>query len=125
MYSKELEHIRRLFERAEAETDPERKFSLLEEALDLTDDLEASPGSAEQKVASNLRRSNLHRLLVQLTSYRNLEPKAWFNYIRLFLLRLDPEIQSILSADPSLLEPHRRFVDQWRAELVAALENSR
>ena len=125
MHSKELENIRRLFERAEAEPDPERKFSLLEEALDLTDDLEASAGSSEQTIASNLRQSNLHRLLVQLTCYRNLAPEAWLNYIKLFLLRLDPEIQAILSADPSLREPHRRFVDQWRAELVAALERSR
>ena len=125
MHSKELDEIRSLFERAEAESDPERKFSLLEEALDLTDDLEALPGSTEHTVANNLKRSNLHRLLVQLTNYRNLEPKAWFNYIKLFLLRLDPEIQAILSADPALREPHRRFEDQWRAELVAALERSR
>jgi len=125
MQSKELESIRNLFERAEAESDPERKFSLLQEALDLTDDLEATTGSSERTIASNLRRSNLHRLLVQLTGYRNLEPKAWINYIKLFLLRLDPEIQAILSADPALREPHRKFVDRWRAELVAALERLR
>jgi hypothetical protein len=125
MHSRELEEIRSLFERAETESDPERKFSLLEEALDLTDDLSAPPDSAEQTIASNLRRSNLHRLLAQLTSMRNLEAKAWFNYIRLFLLRLEPEVQAILSSDPSLRESHRKFVDLWRDELVAALERSR
>lgn len=126
MQSKELEAIRRLFESAESESNPDRKFSLLEEALDPSYDFATDdPGAPEIVVAGNLRRSHLHRLLEQLSKMRsNIDIAAWFKYIRLFLLRLEPEVKQTLSEDPALNESYRKFMDLWRGDLIAALERS-
>lgn len=126
MQPTELEEARRLFEQAESETDPERKFSFFEEALDLTDDFATdNPGSPHLVLAKNLRKSNLRILLAQLINMRRLEIDVWFRYIHLFLLRVNPEVESILSADPTLKESFRKFIDLWRDELVAALERTK
>jgi hypothetical protein len=126
MQPEELQTARHLFKQAELENDPERKFSFLVEALDLTDDLAAeNPDSPHLGVLLNLRRSNLRQLLAQLVNMRSLEMGVWFNYIQLLLLRTEPEIKSIISTDPSLTGSYREFMDLWRDELIAALERSR
>lgn len=76
-------------------------------------------------VVLNLRRSNLRQLLAQLVDMRRLEMGVWFNYIRLLLLRMEPEVNSILSTDSSLAESYREFISLCRDELIAALERSR
>ena len=126
MPCKELEEARQLFERAERETDPDRKFAALEEALDLVDDFagEHPAESPELLFAKNLRRSNLHRLLLQLTDMRNLQINSWFKYIKLLLLRVEPEIASILASEPSLRTAHRKFVALWGDELLKALQRA-
>ena len=126
MPSKELEEARQLFEKAERETDPDRKFASLEEALDLIDDFsdEHPAESAELLFAHNLRRSNLHRLLSQLADMRNLQIESWFKYIKLLLLRIEPEVASILASDPPLRTAHRKFLALWGDELIDALQRA-
>jgi hypothetical protein len=123
MGSETLENARRLFEQAERETDPERKFAALEEALDLTDDLRADPTLAAPEIsfASNLRQSHLRRLLGQLTAMRHVQIDVWFNYIKLLLLHVEPEVEAILANDPSLRESHRAFKALWKDELLELL----
>jgi hypothetical protein len=121
-----LDEIRRLFESAETESDPERKFSCLEEALDLSDDFIAdNPGAPDLTVVSNVRHSHLRRLVAQLAGMRNIDIAVWFNYIRLFLLRVEPEVDAVLAKDPELASLYRSFMDLWRDELLAAAERSR
>ena len=120
-----LEEIRKLFENAESERDPERKFSSLEEALDLSDDFFAdNPRSPESTVLSNVRRSHLRRLLAQLTTMRNLDIAIWFNYIKLLVLRVGPEVESIAASDADLASSFRSFKDLWRNELLAATDRT-
>lgn len=125
MHAKEVEEIRALFEKAESATDPERKFSLLEEALDLSDDFAAEQSDQPSlTVVKNLRRSHLHRLIGQLTAMRHIEMGTWFNYLKLFFFRVQPEIQEIISADPALRLSYRAFLAVWKDDLIAALQSS-
>jgi len=121
-----LEEVRRLFESAESESDPERKFSYLEEALDLSDDLLAeNPDTPEAVVVRNVRQSHLRRLVVQLADMRNIDIVVWFNYLKLFTLRVKPEVEAILAADQALASSYRSFFAIWRDELLAAAEGLR
>lgn len=121
-----VDEIRRLFESAEAESEPERKFSYLEEALDFSDDFIAdNPGASDLTVIRNVRQSHLRRLVAQLSDMRNIDIAVWFNYITLFLLRVKPEVEAVLAADKSLASSYRAFMDLWRDELLAAAERLR
>jgi hypothetical protein len=101
-------------------------LSLLEGALDQVDDLLAEHplNSTELAIASNLRGLYLHHLLLWLTNVRNMDFNSWFKYIKLFSLRVEPEIGSILSRDPSLRDAYRKFLGLWRDELLIALQRA-
>lgn len=125
MHSQELEAIRHLFEAAEKESAPDKKLSLLEAALDCFDDFVAdNKGLPELEVAENMRRSNLRRLLTQLAGMRrDIDLTEWFGYIKVFFLRVQPEVASITSVDPLLHQSYRSFVDLWREDLLSELKN--
>ena len=121
-----LEEIRKIFEKAETERDPERKFSFLEEALDLSDDFfSENQDSPESIVLRNVRHSHLRRLLAQLTTMHKIDVAVWFNYIKLLVLRVSQEIDSIVASDTELASSYRSFMDLWRAEILAAAERTR
>lgn len=124
MHSPELEEARRLFEQAEQDSDPERKFIALQEALDVTDDFKADHDAASLEVgyANNLRRAHLRRLIAQLVTFHHIEIEIWVNYIKLLLLRVEPEVKEITAEDPALHESHRKFVAIWMDELIAAIQ---
>jgi hypothetical protein len=117
----ELEAIRMLFAKAEAEIEPSHKFALFQEALDLIDDLEPSTDQATLLVANNLRRANLHRLFLQLGSMRQIEIGDWFNFVRIFMFRQKEVANELMSSEPSLRTSYQRFLDLWWNELVAAV----
>jgi hypothetical protein len=118
----ELDQARALFESVERESDPERKLAHLEEALDLIDDFTADheAPSAEINYAINLRHAHLRRLLAQLIKERDVQVDVWFNYVKLLLLRVAPEIDDILAEDASLKSGYLKFVNLWAAEFLEA-----
>lgn len=126
MPSSDLGDTRRLLEQAECETDPVRKFAALEEALDFLDDYIADLATSdlERTYANNLRRSNVRRLLKQLVEMRGIQFDVWFSYIRLLLLRLEPEVKAILEEDPSLKSDYSEFVALWKDELLDLLQRA-
>ncbi|MFC3552493.1 hypothetical protein ACFOLC_15925 [Lysobacter cavernae] len=126
MSSETIEEVRSLFELAERETDPERKFTALEEALDLTDDLRGDPAvdPAVLGVANNLRQSHLRRLLGQLVAMHHVEMDTWFNYIKLLLLRVVPEVEAVLAKDSTLRESYVTFKNLWKDELLKMLQQA-
>ncbi|MGQ0654294.1 MAG: hypothetical protein ACT4P4_18855 [Betaproteobacteria bacterium] len=94
----EIAEARGLLEAADKEPDPERKLSALEEALDLLEEV------SDRAVAANLRRSYTRRLIRQLFMLKKADVLTWFDYARVLLLRLEPEVQAALQADPDLKE---------------------
>lgn len=126
MRSEPAEEARRLFELAERETDPEHKLLALEEALDLIDDMRAdiTTSASVTDFANNLRQSHLRRLLYQLVSMRQMQIDAWFNYLKLLLLRVAPEVEEIIAADQELRKNYHAFKDLWKDELLELLQRS-
>ena len=126
MPSSDLGYTRRLLEQAERETDPARKFASLEEALDVLDDYIANAATSDpdRTYANNLRRSNVRRLLKQLVEMRGIQFDIWSSYIRLFLLRLEPEVKAILENDASVKSGYSDFVSLWKDELLDLLQRS-
>ncbi|MGH8234016.1 MAG: hypothetical protein ACREPU_07455 [Rhodanobacteraceae bacterium] len=124
MHSPELHEARRLFERAEQDSDPEDKFVALEEALDITDDFMAEHDTSGSEVAyaTNLRHSYLRRLVGQLDELHKIEIVVWFNYIKLLLVRVGPEIEEIIKDNPVLRESHEQFLKVWMDILMEAIE---
>lgn len=126
MHSQQLEEARRLFERAEQDSDPERKFIALEEALDITDDFKADHDVSDSGsvYANNLRRAHLRRLIGQLVAFHHIQIDVWLNYLKLLLLRVESEVKEIIAADPALHEAYQKFIAIWKDELIAAIQKS-
>ncbi|MBZ0225196.1 MAG: hypothetical protein K8F51_04385 [Comamonas sp.] len=123
MTSKDLENALRLFEHAEQETDPKRKLSALEEALDITDYLQGNSMLTTQEIslAANLRKSHLRRLLSQLTTMRRVQIDVWFEYIKLMFQRANSDVKAILADDSSLRESYNEFISLWAKEALDIL----
>ena len=120
-----LEEARRLFEQAERENNPERKYLALVEAFDITDDLiDDADGEAAGDLVRRLRQSHMRQLLRQLLAMRKVEIDIWFNYLRILLFRAKPEVEKILANDPPMRESYRIFKDLHMDELLAIVKRS-
>ena len=124
-----LKEIRDLFDRAEQESDPQRKVAQLEDALDLLLEISSSEeGSqlspSDQSLVRNLRRSNTRRLLCQLVAMRNVQFDVWFGYLSLLIFRLGPEMDALLKEDENLRNAYLAFVRLWGPEAVDVLQNA-
>ncbi len=123
MANRYLTEARGLFEQAEGETDPLRKFAALEEAFELIDMVldDASLPLSDQKLATNMRHSNIRRLLGQLVEMRAIQFDDWLNYIKLLLSQ--HEVKTVLEEDPSLKKDYQDFVAIWKDELIEAAKH--
>ncbi len=120
MVHSDLNTARTLFEHSERESDPSRKFSALEEALELVDVVLAdrAVSQSDRGVALTLRHSYLHRLLTQLVGMQSIEFNAWRDYIRLLLIERTGDVDVILAEDASLKESYETFISLWKNELL-------
>ena len=126
MPSSDLIEAQRLLERADRETDPARKLAAVEEGIDFLEVFVADPDASNlgRTRAANLRRTNIRRLLTQSIEMRSIEFHVWIDYIKLLLLRLEPDVKAILADDPSLNDRYNQFVALWKDELLDALQRS-
>jgi hypothetical protein len=122
-----LKEIRDLFDRAERESDPQRKVADLEDALDLLEtssDEGSQLGPSDQTLVRNLRRSNTRRLLSQLVGMRNVQFDVWFGYLSLLIFRLGPEMDALLKEEEDLRSAYLAFVNLWGPEAVDVLQEA-
>jgi hypothetical protein len=122
-----LKEVRDLFDRAERESDPQRKIAELENALDLLETLseEGSPlAPSDQTLVRNLRRSNTRRLLSQLVGMRHVQFDVWFGYLSLLIFGLGPEMDVLLTEDEDLRSAYFAFVNLWGPEAVDVLQKA-
>jgi hypothetical protein len=122
----DITEVRRLFERSEKESDPSRKFSTLEEALELIDLVrdDSTVSQSDKDIALNLCRSHIRRLLTQLVNIRNIEFGDWWDYVHLLLFERKDEVATILAENTTLNESYQAFVGIWKDELIEALERA-
>ena len=122
-----LKEIRDLFDRAERESEPQRKVADLEDALDLLETL-SEEGSqlapSDQTLVRNLRRSNTRRLLSQLVGMRNVQFDVWFGYLSLLIFRLGPEMDTLLKEDEDLRSAYLAFVSLWGPDAIDVLQKA-
>lgn len=110
----DIASARRLFEKAERETDPELKAHALEEALALLSSCDPDEISdAERKIIGNLRLAHTRRLLVQLVGLTSVSMDAWFDYVGLLLGDLNAEVQRLTESDAELKDNYARFLKLW------------
>ena len=123
-----LMEVRDLFDRAEQESDPQRKVAQLEDALDLlleiSSEEESQLSPSDQSLVRNLRRSNTRRLLSQLVAMRNVQFDVWFGYLSLLIFRLGPEMDALLKEDENLRNAYLAFVRLWGPDAVDVLQNA-
>ena len=123
-----LKEVRDLFDRAEKESDPQRKIAQLEDALDLLLEASSEEGTqlspSDQSLVKNLRRSNTRRLLSQLVAMRNAQFDVWFGYLSLLIFRLGPEMDALLKEDENLRNAYLAFVRLWGPEAIDVLQNA-
>lgn len=127
MPTSDLVEARHLLEQAEAERDPARKFSALEEGLALLEALadDRTISEADRRIVQNVRHSSVRRLLKQLTQMREVDPGVWLDYVLLLVLRFDAEVDAALKSDESLEEGYRKFVLRWGPEVVEMLRRDK
>lgn len=121
----DIEEARGLLFRAEAESDPSRKLTALDEALDLLEIITAVDSSAsehEKTLAANLRRSHTRRLLEQLVLLRHVDMKVWFDYVYLLFRKLKSDVEALVREDPRLQAAQDDFFRLWSEELRDVLE---
>jgi len=113
---------RRLFEKAERETDPELKAHALEEALALLASIDPDEiPDAERRLVANVRLAHTRRLLVQLVGLASMSMDAWFEYVGLLLGDLGAEVERLTQADAELKENYDRFLELWGADVAEIL----
>ena len=110
---------RGLFEKAEREADPELKGHALEEAMSLLASCDPEEVTeAQATLIANVRLAHARRLLVQLVGLTSVSLDAWFDYLRLLVEELGPEVTRLTQADPELKENYERFLELWGPELA-------
>jgi hypothetical protein len=118
----DIANARRLFEKAERETDPELKAHALEEALTLLSSCDPDEISdAERELIANLRLAHTRRLLGQLVGLTAVSMDAWFEYVRLLLGELNAEVQRLTESDAGLKEKYARFLKLWGSGVAEIL----
>jgi hypothetical protein len=118
----DIADARALFEKAERETDPERKAHALDEAIALLASCDPDDATdAETNLIANLRLAHTRRLLVQLIGLTSVSMDAWFEYIRLLMGELNPEVERLARADPELRKNYARFLELWGPEIAEIL----
>ena len=115
----DIAEARALFEKAERETDPERKAHALDEAIALLSSCDPDEATdAETRLIANLRLAHTRRLLVQLVGLTSVSMDAWFEYIRLLVGELGPEVERLTRTDPALKKNYARFLELWGPEIA-------
>lgn len=122
--ARDIASARALFEKAERETQPELKAHALEEAVTLLASCDPDEVSDDEaKLIANLRTAHTRRLLVQLVGLTSVSMDAWFDYLRLLLGELSPEVERVTQADAALKENYGRFLGLWGAEIAEILKS--
>ena len=122
----DISEARRLFELSEKESDPSRKYSALEEALELIDFIrdDSTVSQSDKDIALNLCRSHIRRLLTQLVNIRDIKFEDWWNYIQLLFIERKDEVATILAEIATLNESYQAFLGIHKDELIEALERT-
>jgi hypothetical protein len=121
--TQDITNARVLFERAERETRPELKAHALEEATNLIASLDPDELSeSERRLVANVRLAHTRRLLVQLVSLTSVSMDAWFEYVRLLIGELRPEVERLTETDEELKENYGRFLRLWGPEMAEILQ---
>jgi hypothetical protein len=121
--TQDITNARVLFERAERETSPELKAHALEEATNLIASLDPEELSeSERRLVANVRLAHTRRLLVQLVSLTSVSMDAWFEYVRLLIGELRPEVERLTETDEELKENYGRFLRLWGPEMAEILQ---
>jgi hypothetical protein len=121
--TQDITNARVLFERAERETSPELKAHALEEATNLIASLDPDELSeSERRLVANVRLAHTRRLLVQLVSLTSVSMDAWFEYVRLLIGELRPEVERLTETDEELKENYGRFLRLWGPEMAEILQ---
>jgi hypothetical protein len=124
--AEDIASARAWFEKAERETSPELKAHALEEATTLLASLDPDELSeADRKLVTNVRVSHTRRLLVQLVSLSSVSMDAWFDYIRILMGELRPEVDRLIESDEALKENYGRFLGLWGPEMAEILQTPR
>jgi len=122
--AQEIADARALFEKAEREADPEFKARALEEAIGLLASCDPDEiTEAQARLISNVRLAHTRRLLVQLVGLKSVSLDAWFEYVRLLMDELNPEVERLTASDAELKENYRRFIGLLGPEAAAILRN--
>ena len=122
----DIASARAWFEKAERETSPELKAHALEEATTLLASLDPDELSErERTLVANVRLSHTRRLLVQLVSLASVSMDAWFDYIRILMGELRPEVDRLTESDAALKENYGRFLGLWGREMAEILQRPR
>ena len=121
--AQDIADARALFEKAERETDPERKAHALDEAIALLASCDPDEVTeAETRLISNLRLAHTRRLLAQLVGLTSVSMDAWFEYIGLLIGELKPEVERLTQSDPELRKNYAQFLELWGPEVAQILK---
>ena len=120
--AQDIAEARALFEKAERETDPERKAHALDEAIALLASCDPDEVSdAESQLIANLRLAHTRRLLAQLVGLTSVSMDAWFEYVGLLIGELKPEVERLTQADPDLRKNYAQFLELRGADVAEML----
>ena len=118
----DIAEARALFEKAERETDPQRKAHALDEAIALLASCDPDEMTdAQTQLIANLRLAHTRRLLAQLVGLTSVSMDAWFEYVGLLIGELKPEVERLTQADPDLNKNYAQFLELWGPDVAEIL----
>lgn len=95
------------------------KTRAFEDAIDiLNDSLSDNPESTHKVLIKNLKQTYSRKLIESLPEIMPPDIDIWFQYLKIFSLKVKPEVEKITESNPILRTNYKEFVECWRKEVI-------
>ena len=118
----DLAEARELLEVAATSKNHVEKTRAFEDAIDIMNDyLSDNPESTHKVLIKNLKQTYSRKLIESLPEIMPPDMDIWFEYLKIFLLKVKPEVEKITESNPILRTNYKEFIEYWRKEAIEVL----
>ena len=118
----ELKEAVNLLARFEKEKDHSLRTRDFEDAIDiLNDHLLDEPESPHKSFVEKIKLTYTRKLLEELPNMSGADIEIWFDYVRLFLLKVSKEVETNTEKDAQLRQNYKDFIGIWKDKVIRLL----
>ena len=121
--SEDIKEAVDLLKKSEKEIHHSLRTRAFEDAVDLLNDhMSVATDSPYKSFIENIKISYTRKFLEELSTLFSVDIDTWFDYVRLFLLKVPKEVKVNIEKDAQLKDNYKKFIGIWRKEAIEILE---